>query len=215
VTQQKARVLAFITALLGAVATFIQFYHSLMFKLADGYSVLYGINHFFSFFTCQINTLVFTCLFCFSIFPNSRFTRWFLRPISNGGVLLYILIVGIIFYLLLYKTITSVGWDQAATHVVHGFVPLAFLYLWYNWFRTGGLQFLDCVKWLMIPGLYFLYILGRGELLLVYPYFFLNAARYGYAQVLINAVAILFFFLLMGALLVFIDKRIKLRTINK
>ena len=177
----RARVAAFITATLGAAATFTQLYYSLTFKLADGYSVLYGLNHYFSYFTCLMNTLVFTCLFCYSIFPNSRFTRWFLRPASNGAVLLYILIVGIIFYALLYSTITSVGWDRTATHVVHGFVPSAYLALWFFYFRRGALRYLHCVEWLLVPGLYFIYILGRGELLLVYPYFFLNAGKYGYA----------------------------------
>ncbi len=214
-TSKSARVLAFITAALGAAATFVQFYHSLMYKLSDGYTVLYGINHFFSFFTCQVNTLVFICLFSFAIFPNSRFTRWFAKPVSNGGVLLYILIVGVIFYLLLYSTITSAGWNLVATHVLHGAVPAAYFFLWFFYFRGGALQYVHCFRWLIIPGLYFVYVLGRGELLLVYPYFFLDAARYGYGRVAINAGAIFFFFLIMGATLVFLDNRLKLRKLNK
>ena len=208
---RSSKAAAFVIAMFGAIATFIQLSYSLSYKLTDGYSVLYGINHFYSYFTCLINTLVFTCLFCYSIFPNSRFTRWFMRPASNGGVLLYILIVGIIFYILLYSTNTARGWDLLATHVVHGLVPVSYFLLWFFYFRSGALKFLHCLEWLMVPGLYFVYILGRGELLLVYPYFFLNAAKYGYGQVTLNAVGILCFFLVMGAALVYIDKKTPLR----
>lgn len=205
--ESTAKIAAFVTAAIGTAATCVQLYYSLSHKLADGYSVLYGLNYFFSFFTCLTNTIVAFFLFMFAVAPKSRLSNWFLKPVSNGALALYILIVGMIFYLLLYSTNTAVGIDLAATHVVHGFVPLAYFFLWYFYFRQGTLRYLQCLEWLVFPLIYFLYILGRGELLLVYPYFFLNAGKYGYGPVLLYALAILGFFLVLGNLLVLLDRK--------
>ena len=205
-SKQLARLFSAITAVVGAIGVYILLYNTLIHKLADGYTALYSINHFYSFFTCLINTLVVICLACYVIFPSSRFTRWFVKPVNNAAVGLYILIVGLIFYLLLYSTDAAVGWELLATHLVHGFVPISYFVLWFFRFRQGALKYQHCVEWLIVPMLYFIYILGRGELLLVYPYFFLNALKYGYGQVLINALGILMIFLMLGAGLVKIDQ---------
>ena len=95
--------LVFISSIIGFVAFFVQMNITLTRKMGEGFSFLYSLNHYLSYFTIIINLAVAVLLFFYSIYPHSKITIWFKKAVINGAFCLYILIVGIIFYALLYK----------------------------------------------------------------------------------------------------------------
>jgi len=60
--------------------------------------------------------------------------------------------------------------------------------------------------WLIYPLVYFVYALLRGHLLGAYAYPFIDVAMLGYTQVFINAGGILVGFVLIGLLVIGIDR---------
>lgn len=199
-----------VTALLGFIGLSIQSYFSITRKLEQGFSVLYATNHFFSFFTIIINTSVAVLLFGYYFFPQSKLSRWFRKSVNSAAVALYILIVSLIYYTLLRNNRPLLPIEMVATHILHGYVPLVYLCLWFFKFRNGDLKYADSIKWVLFPLGYFVYILIRGAMIDAYPYFFVNVAEIGYSMVLVYAACILAVFSIIGLSLVMVDRKIKL-----
>lgn len=199
----------FTTAIAGFSGVGIQFYFTLMRKLAEGHSVLYSVNHFYSYFTIITNTLLAVLLAGLVMFPKSRLSLWFQKSSVNGAMALYILIVGMIYYALLHNPDKPFSFEVVATHLLHGFVPSAYFMLWFFNFRQLDLKYRDTLKWLLFPLVYFIYVVARGEFIGKYPYFFIDIGKYGYLQVSLNALGVLMVFLVLGAILVFFDRNFK------
>lgn len=204
----------FATAVLGLAGVSIQFYFSLTRKLEQGFSVLYATNHFFSFFTIITNTSVAVLLLAYVLFPSSRLTVWFKKTSNNGAIGLYVLIVSIIYYTILLNNHELKPLEMLATHILHGYVPLTYLLLWFYRFRKGDLRYKDSLRWILFPLVYFIYILIRGAILDAYPYFFVNVNKIGYPMVLLYATCILAVFLFCGLSLVAIDRKVKIDKSN-
>jgi hypothetical protein len=205
----KHKSLQTITAFLGFIGLAIQFYYVVSRKIEEGQTFLYGVIHFFTYFTILVNLMLVVLLISAVVAPNGRLASWFRKSSSSAGVALYVLVVGIIFYLLLYDTSKPFGLDQLATHILHGYIPSIYFFMWLFNFRQSDLIYKDVYKWLLFPLFYFVYVLIRGAAIGVYPYFFVNADKYGYSVVGMYAVGILLFFILLGSLLVWIDKKFK------
>jgi hypothetical protein len=99
------------------------------------------------------------------------------------------------------------GAEALATHILHAYMPLAYLFIWFFHLRNATLEYTDSIKWLSVPAAYFIYLMIRGELIGKYPYFFVDVQRFGILTVLLYACAILIFFFLVGSTLVFVDRR--------
>ncbi|MBY0554952.1 Pr6Pr family membrane protein [bacterium] len=197
------------TAMLGFLGIVIQGYYTITRRLEEGHSFVYGLNYYFTYFTVIVNSLLVIILASSVLFPESKLSQWFKKTTSSAALTLYILIVGIIFYALLFDRTKPFGLDQIATHVLHGYVPLAYTLMWFIDFRQNDLKHKSSLKWLIFPLLYFIYVLVRGAIIDAYPYFFVNAGKYGYGMVAMYALGILLFFLFMGNLLILIDNKIK------
>ena len=202
----------FMSSVFGIIAYFIQAYYTISHKLEQGFSFLYSFNHYMSYFTIIINLTVAVLLFFYSVMPNSKVALWFKKASVNGALCLYILIVGIIYYALLFPEIKSVGVELWVGHFMHAYVPLTYLYLWYFQFRNSNLQYSDSFRWLSVPCVYFVYLMIRGQIIGKYPYFFVDVEKFGLVKVLGFAVAILCVFLLVGSLLVFVDQKRPVKT---
>ncbi len=201
-----------LTALLGALSICIQFYFSVSAKLEQGFSLLYGIIHYCSYFTFLTNSLVAAMLFSLALFPQSALSLWFKKTTNNTAFAVYVFIVSLIYYTLLLNNHKLEFLETVATHILHGFVPIVFLLLWFFKFRKGDLSFKDCFRWILFPAGYFIYILIRGEVIGAYPYFFLNVGKLGYSMVALYAVAILGIFLISGLGLILVDRKIKINN---
>lgn len=199
--------LIFISSIVGFFAFFVQMNITLTKKMSEGFSLIYSLNHYLSYFTIIINLALATFLFCYSIYPHSKITSWFKKAAINGAMCVYILIVGIIFYALLYKDLHLSAIEFIVSHIQHAFMPVAYLYFWYSELRDSSLRYWDGVRWLIVPFVYFIYLMVRGQIVGKYPYFFVDIEKFGIPKVAMFAAAILMFFLLVGSLLIFVDRR--------
>jgi hypothetical protein len=204
--------LILLTSGLGFISVLIQVESSVSKKMSEGFSLLISLNHIFSYFTILTNTCLALFLALYVLKPNSPISSFFKKTAVSGAMALYISIVGLIYYALLANTWDPQKLDFFATHVLHGYVPCAYLFFWFKFFRKGDLQYKDTFKWILFPLIYFIYLLLRGLITETYPYFFINVTKYGYGQVIVNALVILVLFVLIGFLYVFVDRKFPVKT---
>lgn len=134
---------------------------------------LFNPTNFFSFFTVISNALAaLLFIFCGAIFPS------FHKPviqIIRGAIVLYMLMTGVIFSLVLAGIenvdLTAVPWDNTVLHYIMPFVVVL------DWLidpPRKRLGFKQTWTWLLLPVAYVAYSLLRGSIVNWYPYPFLN-----------------------------------------
>ena len=171
-------------------------------------SLLGGLMSFLSYFTVLSNTLAAMVLTAAASRHPGRLARWFRLPWVAGGVTVSIVLVGITYSLLLRNLWDPQGAQWLANEILHDVMPPLFLVYWLACVRKGQLGWRHLPLWAVYPVLYFGWVLIRGASLKVYPYPFVNVVELGYGQVVINALGILFGFLLLGGALLWLDRRL-------
>ena len=134
--------------------------------------------HYFSFFTIQSNLLAAVLLIIGAVRPT-----WSVSPaglLCRGAVVLYLLITGVIYALLLSELPEvkemMLPW---ADRVLHEVIPLVVLADWLIARPQSVLTFRQTLGWLLYPFVYMSYSLVRGALVHWYPYPFLNPEQPG------------------------------------
>lgn len=199
-------------AVLGWAGLAIQLYLILFARLSIGASLLGGLVSFFSYFTILTNTLVATVLTCAVSERQSAARRWFLQPWVSSGIAVSIAVVGLAYSILLRHLWHPEGWQFVADELLHDVMPLLFLGYWWRCVPKGTLRLRHLPLWLIYPLVYFIYALLRGHLLGAYAYPFIDVAVLGYPQVLANAGGILVGFVLVGLLIIGLDRRLSARS---
>ncbi|TDK53902.1 Pr6Pr family membrane protein [Pseudomonas moraviensis] len=199
-------------AVLGWAGLAIQLYLILFARLSIGASLLGGLVSFFSYFTILTNTLVATVLTCAVSERQSAARRWFLQPWVSSGIAVSIAVVGLAYSILLRHLWHPEGWQFVADELLHDVMPLLFLGYWWCCVPKGTLRLRHLPLWLIYPLVYFIYALLRGHLLGAYAYPFIDVAVLGYPQVLANAGGILVGFVLVGLLIIGLDRRLSARS---
>ncbi|PYB96921.1 hypothetical protein DMX04_22605 [Pseudomonas koreensis] len=199
-------------AVLGWAGLAIQLYLILFARLSIGASLLGGLVSFFSYFTILTNTLVATVLTCAVAERESAARRWFLQPWVSSGIAVSIAVVGLAYSILLRHLWHPEGWQFVADELLHDVMPLLFLGYWWCCVPKGTLRLWHLPLWLIYPLVYFIYALLRGHLLGAYAYPFIDVAVLGYPQVLANAGGILVGFVLVGLLIIGLDRRLSARS---
>jgi hypothetical protein len=131
------------------------------------------------------------------------------RPVSAivlGGLTLAILLVGVVYATLLKGLHPLSGPGLFANYLLHDVSPILAAIYWLLFVPRGRVGWRAPWVWLLFPLAYFAYAIARGLLDGRYPYPFIDVARLGWQQVLINAAGIAFGFVLAGFLLVWIDR---------
>jgi len=193
-------------ATLGWAGLSIQLYLIFLARLSVDASLLGGLVSFFSYFTVLTNTLVATVLTCAATGRESAAQRWFLQPWVSSGISVSIAVVGLAYSILLRHLWHPEGWQFIADELLHDVMPLLFLGYWWCCVPKGTLRLWHLPLWLIYPLVYFIYALLRGHLLGAYAYPFIDVALLGYAQVFINAGGILVGFVVIGLLVIGIDR---------
>lgn len=130
--------------------------------------------NFFSFFTIESNLFAATVLLIsayisFSGRPSRRLEYF------RGAATLYMVVVGIIYFLLLRgfeaSLNTTLPWVNFILHYVF---PVAIVIDWVVTPLTHKLHFKYALVWLIYPLVYLVYSLIRGAIVNWYPYPFLN-----------------------------------------
>ena len=200
------RVCLAVAAVLGWAGLGIQLYLILYTRWSIEASLLGGLVSFFSYFTVLTNTLVATVLTSELAARDSALRRWLLQPWVRSGVAVSIAIVGLAYSLLLRHLWDPEGWQWLADELLHDVMPLLYLAYWWLCVPKGTLRFRHIGVWVIYPLAYFGYSLLRGHELAVYPYPFIDVDKLGYAQVFINASGLLVGFVLMGLLVIALDR---------
>jgi hypothetical protein len=157
---------------------------------------------FFSFFTILTNILVAL------VFTPGPWAQFFRRPSVQAAVLVNITVVGAVYWLLLKHLWNPQGWQWVADTLLHTWQPLVYILYWVLFAPKAGLRWKDAAIWLAYPGVYLIYILGRGALTGVYPYPFVEVSQLGYARVAVNSGMLLVVFLGLGLLVVGLSRRL-------
>ncbi|MGI8951884.1 MAG: Pr6Pr family membrane protein [Chitinophagaceae bacterium] len=193
---------AFITALLCWFALVLQLYLIIEIRINTSISISGGVIKFFSFFTILSNLLVALSLTAVVFFKNSFFAK---TPVISG-ITAYIIIVGIIYSLLLKELWNPQGLQLIADIILHEAIPILYFIFWLLFVQKGFLKWKYIFLWLIFPFFYLIWTFLRGALIGEYPYPFVDVSVNGYQKVFINSFLMFILFVIMGTLIVAIDK---------
>jgi len=163
--------------------------------------------NFLSYFTIISNTSIALAMTVAGIVPKSTVGRFVSKPVVLSALALYIIIVALVYNINLRNTWAVSGWLSITDYFIHVFIPLAYVAYWFMYTPKKALAWKDVIFWLILPLLYLAYSLTRGAITSWYPYPFLNVTQLGYPQVLINSAVVTLGFVLIGLLLVFINRK--------
>jgi hypothetical protein len=198
------RVLAGLVAVVGWLGLGLQLWLSMIDMTANGFSIGGALWRYLGFFTILTNILVAIVA-----------TRAALRPDARDGVndarfelavAVAILIVGIVYGVLLAHLANFSGARLLADTLLHRVQPLLFAILWWTR-RTRRLTWRDTLWAPALPAAYALYALARGRAEGWYAYWFFDAGKLSAAELVRNSVAMLVVTLVVGAALVWADRR--------
>ena len=211
--QTKNTAVTAISALIAILIWFaliLQFYLSITAYLAKGRTLGGSLVEFFSYFTIQCNLL--TAIGLTAVALNGFNKGFFSRRGVLAAIAVYISIVCLVYNIVLRGTVHPVGWHRVADELLHAVCPPLFVLFWVMCVPKQNINWKDAFSWLWYPFFYLVYILIRGSLSALYPYFFLNAVNLGYPQVFINIAMLMLVFLAFCMLYVFIARLITRRT---
>ena len=158
--------------------------------------------HFFSFFTILTNLLAAAALLVPVVAPDTRLARFLDRPSVRTGITGYIVIVGVVYYLLLSDIGDASGWSRFFEQVLHYVTPPLFVLDWLLFVPKRDLSWRNGAQCLVFPTAYAVWILGYGAASGWYPYPFLDVDDLGYPRTLLNIVGLVLAFLALDLTLV-------------
>ena len=154
------------------------------------------------YFTILTNLLVALVITIPAVAPKSVAAGFFRDLRTTWTAAAAIVVVGIAYHVLLsaqYNPTGLAAWTDLAFHYL---VPSLFAVYWVTTTEIGGARFLPQVGTLSLyPFAYFVYVIGRGEVLGTYPYFFVDVRTLGLIGALKNAMGILVFYLFVAWLM--------------
>ncbi|MCI5112785.1 MAG: Pr6Pr family membrane protein [Marivita sp.] len=132
----------------------------------------------------------------------------------QGGLLLSIAMVAIVYHVLLAHLRDYQGIDRVIDVMLHTALPLAFAGYWLAFVKKAHLRYADILPWLILPLLYCIVAMLRATFLDGrYPYHFLNLADLGPLRTGINIFGLLVVFSGFGALIVWAGQRLGRRPV--
>lgn len=194
--------LALIT-LLGWFALLAQFYINMTSKVAP-YPEL--IVRYFSYFTITTNLLVALACTVLLFGTASKLGLFFNRQSLLTAILVYIIIVGAIYNLVLRFLWKPAGIQQIVDELLHSVVPLLLLAYWFVFVPKNQLRWNNVWLWMVYPLIYLLLIFARGAFSGFYPYPFINVVQIGLLKALVNAFYIALAILTLSFLFISIGK---------
>jgi hypothetical protein len=203
---RQGRVEAGVIALLAASALVLQFVLLLEANrgtLGAGMSTL----RFFSYFTILSNVLVGLVALTAAIGPATGRDRFLARPGARAGAALCIAVTGVVYLAILRPLWQPQGAQWWADVVLHYAVPACYLGWWLFATPHGALRWRQLPRWLLFPLAYLAWIMFRQRVIETWaPYPFLDLVAHRQGEILGNIGAVMLVFLLLGALLLSLDR---------
>jgi len=122
-----------------------------------------------------------------------------------GGSTLAIILVGVTYSLLLHGLLHLSGGAKLANIIMHYVVPVLVPLYWLVFSPKGELKRRDPLLWSIFPLAYLPYALVRGAIEKKYPYPFIDVAKLGWPDTLLNATAIAIGFLVAAFAMLALD----------
>lgn len=194
-----------LTQLVAAVAWFgvgLQLFLSLRLTAAQGGTPLGALVIYLGYFTVLTNLLVALSLSVPLLRPGGGAARWFRRPGVATAVAVNIALVGLSYHVLLRHVWDPQGLQKVADVTLHYAVPVLTVLHWWFAVPPARMPWRAPLAWAAWPVAYLVYALLRGLWLQSYPYPFIDVTVLGYPRTLLNALALLVVFLLVGTLFV-------------
>ena len=199
-------VFSFLFAALLWFAIFLQFYISIPDYIANGRTTGGAIVQLFSYFTIQTNLILAVLLTVTLLFPGSWMGRYLSLPHVSAAMAVYITIVGLVYHFMLRNQFHPVGMFKVTSDIFHIVSPIAYVFFWLLLNKKELLKWSYIFLWLLYPLIYTIYILIRGAFSNYYPYNFIDVGQFGYAQVSINCLFLLFGFVVLNVIFVGISR---------
>ncbi|MET7437222.1 MULTISPECIES: Pr6Pr family membrane protein [unclassified Streptomyces] len=169
-----------------------------------------------SYFTIQSNVLLAVVLLVSA--RRAWSARRPLHPMLTGGVLLYIVITGLVYHVILANASSPfsmtggppTGWHAVANHLLHTVTPIAAVIDWLLLTSPAPVRVSQAAAWLLYPVAYLLFSVARSAMIPStssgrYLYPFLDVDRHGHLGVLSNALLLGLAFYALALLLVALD----------
>jgi hypothetical protein len=201
-TYPKSKPAVMALAALGWFSVLLQLYITLHSNVVNGRGIAGGIVSYLGYFTITTNLLVCVALTLPLISPASAAGRFFSRSDVTAGVATSIVFVSLAYHLLLRNVWNPQGWQLVADVLLHYVMPALFLIYWWFNHPKGALRWIHPLYWGIYPIVYMVYVLIRGAIIGSYPYRFIDPLAIGYERTMINAVGLLFFFIVLGLMVV-------------
>ncbi len=195
-----------IGAVIGLAALGLQFYLTVFISPETSQTSINGVVKFFSYMTILTNILVVLSYLIPLIGRNSMLSLFFSNPTVLSGILVYIAMVGIAYNFLLAHLWDPQGTGLLADILLHYVVPCVYFIYWILFVEKKLQKFINSAKWLIYPLIYIIFVLILGAISDYYPYPFLNITELGYASVFKNVFFLMIGYILLGLLVVLVDK---------
>lgn len=189
----------------------IQFYLMVRAGISQRETVL-AILNYFSYFTILTN-LFLASILTISAWPPApdRETELVGLRVAAGAVV-YILVVGLIYVLMLRRLWNPTGLQWAADMILHYVMPIGYPIFWITLMRKSFLRWRKIVLWLAYPLVFVLITEARGACSGWYPYPFLDAGSLGYARVIVNVAMLAAVFAVVASAVVWVDRILARRS---
>lgn len=172
--------LCLLTGLITIASVIIQmFFPNLVFPESFDFGGSFGGASLLAYFTILSNIFVAFWLILFALYRLLiKKMRFVTSPIIQGGITLYILITGIVYFSILtwamdidieYTVLFSI-----INYINHLIIPVFFCAIWFLPISNTMLKAKSALIWLIFPLLYFIFSMIRGALTDFYPYPFLD-----------------------------------------
>jgi len=200
------RILGSITGLFALIA---QYY--LIIQTAGKFGDNWGEQtiRFFSYMTIWTNILMTLSFLIPLLFSKSRFASFFQKPVIESGIFVFALIVMVIYHFFLASIWNPEGLQRVVDISLHYIMPLLYVFYWILYGVKGHQTFKNSIVWLAYPLAYSVFVMLRGFIADWYPYPFIDVPKLGYASVLRNMVLIAVAYLIVGLIVIIIDKRLR------
>lgn len=194
---------AALLALVGGLALVVQSVLTVSHHMNEGRSLGFGVVMYTGYFTITTNALCALIALAFSPwFAADRRFATLREPWVVTCATASIVMVGLVYHLLLSRLFHQQGVQAICNAVLHYTIPPLFPILWWFAVPRNSLVWSDAWRVLSYPLGYLVYVVARGEATGLYPYFFIDVPRIGYAQALLNAAGLSVVFIAAGALLI-------------
>lgn len=149
--------------------------------ISHGFATIPGFSlvNYFSFFTVLSTTLTSIVLLATVFYKDI--------PYMRGAATLFMVITGIVYFILLRNEPIEIAWVNAVYHYI---LPVALLVDWIVNPPKTKLPLGKAFLWLLFPAAFFAYSLVRGAITDWYPYPFMNVAQIGYEQTVMNSIVV-------------------------